>query len=263
MVLALRQVIATARLAALGSVLESPVFLLDYLLRLLRVAVLLALWRVVLGAEGAASPVALGTVLTYALLAEVFGDQLSVRTTIANAFWQGSIAQHFLRPMLLVPQFASEMLGGWLVNFALFSLPLLLAASLFGVDPQPASGTSALLFAASLSLAICVGLAFDFIVAALTVALEQPVWLMQWVSQAVAVVLSGAVIPLALLPWGLGSVLEWLPFASLAWAPLAIYTGIGEAPRLIALQVAWACVLWPLAGWLWRANREKVVGFGG
>ena len=52
--------------------------------------------------------------------------------------------------------------------------------------------------------------------------------------------LSGAVIPLALLPWGLGDVLEWLPFASLAWAPLSIYTGIGDAPRLIALQVFWA-----------------------
>jgi ABC-type uncharacterized transport system permease subunit len=38
---------------------------------------------------------------------------------------------------------------------------------------------------------------------------------------------------------------------------------MAEAPRLIALQLAWACVLWPLAGWLWRANREKVVGFGG
>ncbi len=261
--LALRQTLATARLAALGSVLESPIFLLDYLLRLLRVAVLLALWRIVLGANPEASPIALASVLTYALLGEVFGDQLSVRTTIADAFWQGTIAQHFLRPMALVGQFASEMLGGWLVNFALFSLPLLFAAPLFGVDPWPASATSALLFALSLALAICVGLAIDFIVAALTVALEQPVWLMQWVSQAVAMVLSGAVIPLALLPWGLGDALEWLPFASLAWAPLSIYTGIGEAPRLVALQVVWAAVLWPVAGWLWRAHREKVVGFGG
>ena len=75
--------------------------------------------------------------------------------------------------------------------------------------------------------------------------------------------LSGAVMPLALLPWGLGDVLAWLPFAAIAWAPLAIYTGIGDPPRLMALQVGWAFVLWPLAGWLWRANREKVVGYGG
>jgi ABC-2 type transport system permease protein len=261
--LALRQWRATAWLAGSATVGESPVFLLDYLLRALRVAVLLSLWRIVIGARPDASPVALQAVLCYALLAEAFADQLYVRTTISEAFWQGSITQYFLRPMLLVPQFAAEMLGGWVVNFALFSLPLLLAAPLFGVDVRPASVLAAALFGMSLVLAISVGLAFDFIAAAVTVALEQPVWIVQWVRQAVTVVLAGSVVPLTLLPWNLGAVLEWLPFASIAWAPLAIYTGMGHAVRLIALQVVWAAVLWPLAGWLWRANREKVVGYGG
>ena len=49
--------LATAWLAGSAAVTESPAFLLDYLLRALRVAVLLSLWRVVLG-QGAASPVA-------------------------------------------------------------------------------------------------------------------------------------------------------------------------------------------------------------
>lgn len=254
--------LATAWLAGSATVTESPVFLLDYLMRALRVAVLLALWRIVLG-ERAESPVALGSVLCYALLAELLADQLYVRTTLAEAFWQGTIAQNFLRPMPLVAQFAAEMLGGWCVNALLFSLPLLLVAPLLGVELQPASAAAGLLFAGSLLLAIVVGLAFDFITAALTVALEQPVWLMFWVRQATTVVLSGAVVPLALLPWGLGDALEWLPFASVAWAPLAIYTGIGEPARLLGLQLFWACALWPLAGWLWRANREKIVGHGG
>ena len=254
--------LATAWLAGSAAVTESPAFLLDYLLRALRVAVLLSLWRIVLG-QGARSPVPAAAVLSYALLAEVFADQLFIRTTLADAFWQGTIAQHFLRPMAIVPQFAAEMLGGWLVNLLFFSLPLLLAAPLFGVDPRPTSGAAAALFGLSLVLAVLVGLAFDFITAALTVALEQPVWLVFWVRQAVSVVLSGAVVPLALLPWGLGGALEWLPFASVAWAPLAIYTGMGEPARLLALQVFWTLALWPLAGWLWRANREKVVGYGG
>jgi ABC-type uncharacterized transport system permease subunit len=254
--------LATAWLAGSAAVTDSPAFLLDYLLRALRVAVLLSLWRIVLG-QGVASPVPVAAVLCYALLAEVFAEQLFVQTTLANAFWQGTIAQHFLRPMALVPQFAAEMLGGWLVNLLFFSLPLLLAAPLLGVDPRPASGAAAALFGLSLFLAIVVGLAFDFITAALTVALEQPVWLVFWVRQSVSVVLSGAVVPLALLPWGLGGALEWLPFASVAWAPLAIYTGMAEPARLIALRLFWAAALWPLAGWLWTANREKVVGYGG
>ena len=254
--------LATAWLAGSAAVTESPAFLLDYLLRGLRVAVLLSLWRIVLG-QGAHSPVPAAAVLSYALLAEVFADQLFVQTTLANAFWQGTIAQHFLRPMAIVPQFAAEMLGGWLVNLIFFSLPLLLAAPLFGVDPRPASGAAAALFGLSLFLAILVGLAFDFITAALTVALEQPVWLVFWVRQSISVVLSGAVVPLALLPWGLAGALEWLPLASVAWAPLAIFTGMGDPARLLALQLFWTLALWPLAGWLWRANREKVVGYGG
>ena len=165
--------------------------------------------------------------------------------------------------MSLVGQFASEMSGGWIVGLVCFSLPLLLAAPLLGVDPAPASALAGLGFALSLALAISVGLALDFVFASLTVALEQPVWLVQWVRQALAVLLAGNLVPLALYPWGLGAVFEWLPFASLAWAPLAIYTGAGDAPRLLALQVFWSLALWPLAGLLFRANREKVVGYGG
>ena len=32
---------------------------------------------------------------------------------------------------------------------------------------------------------------------------------------------------------------------------------------LVVRQAGWAILLWPLAGWLWRANREKVTIYGG
>ncbi|HYW87562.1 MAG TPA: hypothetical protein VFB50_07320, partial [Chloroflexota bacterium] len=64
-------------------------------------------------------------------------------------------------------------------------------------------------------------------------------------------------------PWGLGELFSWLPFASTAWAPLAIFTGAGDPLRLLLVQVGWVVVLWPLTNRLWVANREKVVGYGG
>jgi ABC-type uncharacterized transport system permease subunit len=55
----------------------------------------------------------------------------------------------------------------------------------------------------------------------------------------------------------------WLPFASIASAPLRLYTGTGTAQELLPLQLLWATLLWPLTLWLWRVNQERMVSYGG
>jgi ABC-2 type transport system permease protein len=260
----LRACASTAALAASGQVHDGPLFLFDYALRALRVGVLLALWRVVFGAaDEARLPMPLASVLTYTLLAEVFADLLAVRTGLWVAFWQGTIVGHFTRPMSVVAQFASVAAGSFALHFALFSVPLLAIAPWVGVELRPASAAAGALLPASLALAVAVGLALDFLFVGLGVALELPAFLFHSVRTAIAGVLGGSLVPLALYPAGIGAALEWLPFASLAWAPLAIYVGASAPGRLLALQVAWAAALWPLVLWLWRANREKLVAHGG
>jgi ABC-2 type transport system permease protein len=248
---------------AAGDVGDSPLFVVDYGLRILRVLVLLALWRTVLGGRETTNPMPLAAVLTYTVIAEVFAEQLAVRTTLNVAFWEGTLVIRFLRPMGMVRQLASEMAGRWTIGLGLFSVPLLLLTPLLGVDPRPSSVAAGGLFVVSLGLAVLVGLALDFLFGALTVALEQPVWLIDYTRTAIATLLSGSLLPLAYYPWGLGDIFSWLPFAAMAWAPLAIYTGAGEPVRLLISQVVWIAVLWPIADWMWRANREKLVGYGG
>lgn len=263
MVLRLRKYWTTAVMAATGFVGDSPLFLLDYLLRLLRVAVLLALWRTIFAGRGPASGMSLGLVLTYTLTAEVFAEPLAARTELGWALFQGTVATRFLQPMGIVGQFAAESLGRWSVGFVVFSLPLLLIAPLLGVDPRPASPLAGAIFVVSLGLAVVVGLAIEFIFGGLVIAMQQGIYAVDRLRAAVTALLSGAVLPLALLPWGLGGIFAWLPFAAMASAPLRIYTGTGDPLPLLASQVAWAIVLWPIAGWLWRVNREKLAGFGG
>ena len=246
-----------------GVIGDSPLFVLEYALRLLRVLVLLSLWRMILEGRPPSSGMSLGSVLTYTLIGEVFAQQLALRTTLRDAFWEGTLVIRFLRPMGLVRQLSAEMVGRWALHFGLFSLPLLVLAPLLGVDPRPASPTAAALFGLALILAVLVGLAMDVLFGALTVALEQPVWLVDYVRTAVATLLSGSLLPLAYYPWGLGEAFGWLPFAAMAWAPLAIFTGTGDPATLLLSQAVWTVVLWPLADWLWRANREKLVGYGG
>ena len=258
-----RAYLKTAAMSATSYIGDSPLFLMDYGLRFLRVVILLALWRVILGDRGPVEGLTLSAVLTYALIAEVFAEQLTARTELTNDLWQGTIAMRFLQPLAIVGQFAAEMAGRWAIGLALFSLPLLLVAPLLGVDPRPASLAAGAFFVLSLALAVVVGLAVEFIFGALSVVFSQNAYVTELTRTAVGTILSGAIVPLALLPWGLGEIFTWLPFAAMASAPLRIYTGTGEPLPLLLLQLGWAVALWPLAGWLWRIYRERLAFYGG
>jgi ABC-2 type transport system permease protein len=258
----------TAQLAAASYVGDSPLFLLDYLLRIVRVVVLLALWRSILGTPTgeralAEAGLSLAAVLTYTVVSEAFSQQLEVRTELDVELWDGAVVVRFLRPASLVGQLAAELLGRWAFGLVGFAIPLFLVAPLLGVDPLPASPVAGALFVASLVLGTTVGLALDFIFAILMAALQISVWVVHSVRTAVGTVLSGALIPLALLPGGLGELFGYLPFAATASAPLRIYTASGPPALLLLSQVSWAVCLWLIAGRLWSANRERLVGYGG
>src|SRR5207253_711008 len=128
----LRKYWKTAALSATAFVGDSPLFLLDYLLRFLRVAVLRRVpsgtWRVILAGRGTTAGMTIGSVLTYTLIAEVFGEQLACQTGIDEAIWDGTIAARFLRPMGTVAQFAAETFGRWWFSISNFSIPLLLCS---------------------------------------------------------------------------------------------------------------------------------------
>ncbi|HEU5315414.1 MAG TPA: ABC-2 family transporter protein [Chloroflexota bacterium] len=264
---ATRKYLKTAEMAFSAFFSDGPLVLLDYLMRLLRVMILLALWRLVLDSRGAGATddpgLSLGALLTYTLIAQVFAPQLDVTTRIEDAMWEGTLTGRFLQPMGLVANFTSELLGTWAMVFLTFSAPLLLLAPALGVDPRPASPLHGLLFVASLALAATLGVAVDFIFCGIAGAIGQNIWLIKYVRTGLMTILSGVLLPLQFLPWGLGDVFAWLPFASMASAPLRVYTGTGDAAWLIPLQAAWCVALWPVASWIWSANRERLAFHGG
>ena len=263
-----RAFVQTARLAAAGYVGDSPLFLLDYVLRIARVVVLLALWRMILSTPGgeAASVEAgltLAAVLTYTVIAEAFSEQLYLRTELDYEIWDGAAIVRFLRPVTLVGQLLAEVAGRWAFSLAIFSVPLLLVAPLLGVSPLPASPGSGLLFLPSLVLGAAVGLALEFVFATIMIYLNLNIWVLRSLRSAIGTILAGSLIPLALLPAGLGDLFSYLPFAAMASAPLRIYTGTGPPLVLMLSQLTWAVALGYLAGRLWEASRERIAGYGG
>lgn len=242
---------------------ESRLFVFGYLLRLMRVLAMLAVWRTLLAGRGLVSGLSLPKVLTYTLASELFADLLSCRSGLESSWFDGRISTRFLRPMSIFHQFSSEMLGRAAASFVFFSVPLFLMAPLMGVDPRPASVTAGLMAVISIVAAVSVGLAIEYLIAGLGIAVQIHPYAINNVRTAVTTVFSGAFLPLALLPWHMGSWLAWLPFASQASAPLRIYTGTGDSLPLIATQCLWMALLWPAASWIWRVTREKMVSYGG
>ena len=264
MILTARKHLKTAAMVAMRSLDDAGwAIAVNFGMRLLRVAFLLSLWRMLLPETGEVSGLTRGAVLTYTLVAEAFSGLLGSRSGLDTALWRGDIANRFLRPAGIYGQFIAEMFGGSLNGLLLFALPLYCIAPLLGVDPLPASAAAASLFVGSLILAVCIAAALDFIFAGLMVLLEQNVYALMQIRSAVSALMSGAVIPLALMPWGIGDVLGYLPFASLASGPLRIYTGTGDPALLLGLQAFWLAVLWPLAHLVWTINRERLVSHGG
>jgi ABC-type uncharacterized transport system permease subunit len=255
--------LATARIAVFGPLSDGPWAACSVALRFVRVLILLAIWRTLIPPGTSASGFGPGAVLTYSLVAEVFSAQLNVRTPIGLALWHGTIAPRFTWPMPLATQYAAEMAGEWVLPLVLVSAPLLLLAPLLGVDPLPASPARLALFALSLPLAIAVGIAIDMAAVVLIVRIDLGPRVLDAARAVVQAICSGAWVPLALLPFHLGAVFDWLPFASAASAPLRIYTGTGDPLPLLALQSAWAVALTATVWLAWNATRERVALYGG
>ncbi len=254
----------TANIAAKSQMGDSPHFLLYSLLRLLRVALLLSLWRILLkDRSGGVDGLTLPTLLTYTLIAELFAEQMAAQTGIDDLLWNGTILTRFLQPMPLAGIVTAEMFGKWRVGFWTVTVPLLLVCPLLGISPLPASVLAGFLFVLSLVLAVMVGLALDTIFASYLIAWGGSVWILSDLRQALATLLTGAFLPYALLPFGVGKVFEWLPFAAMASAPLQIFTGTGEPLKLLAMQVFWAIVLTFTASRVWNFSRERIVSQGG
>lgn len=246
-----------------GTSYDTPLFLVHDLIRVVRVLLLLAIWRTILAPDEVVGGMTASAVLTYTLIAAVFGTMLDVRTQLRYTIWSGAVVVRYLQPIGVVGIYGAEWLGQWVFDLVTFSLPLALISPLLGVDPRPASLVHGVLFVLSLGLGVTVGLAIDFLFAALLVRTRGSLWAMEMLRNSTGILLSGALLPLQLYPWDIGEVFAWLPFAAMASAPLRIYTGTGDPVSLLLSQLAWAAVLWPFAQWCWRASREQMVAAGG
>lgn len=233
--------------------------LAQYLLQIGALAALLMIWRSLFLQGVDLEGLTLEQLYSYTILSTILGPMLNVHSPASGWLHDGSVLGLYQRPAGIFAQLAAHTIGGWGMHFLCLSVPVFLLAVCCGVDMQPASGW----FVVSLLLAVLQGFAVDFLFACLLIRMRNLEWCVHCLRDALTALLTGALIPFAVLPWGLGEILQLSPFGMLAGAPLAIFTGLETPWLLISAQIFWNLVLWPMAIYGFRASRERMVSYGG
>jgi ABC-2 type transport system permease protein len=236
----------------------------DYAVRFIRFFILILIWRSLAAAGANFNGLTLDRILTYLLMASVLHQQLNIITPATSALWEGSIIGRYTRPVPVIGSFVAETVGRWWIPvFLFYGLPLWLVSPLLGINPLPASPACGFLSVLSLALSASLGFAMDILFAALAMLMKNGSWAAVMVREALASIFSGALIPFAVLPWNLGRIFALLPFGSIANAPLSVYIGTGDTPRLFLLQIFWNITIWIAAVRFYHKSEERMISFGG
>jgi len=251
--------IKTARLSAQTKTNGGIVYLLpDILIKICTLIPLIFLWRTVM-ASGVEVEMSLEQMLTYTYVSALLADMLVVKTAASGWLSEGVLLKLYGRPLPVLSQLAAQTVGEWMPLLLLFSLPMALLAPLLNVRLIPASP----LFLLSLLLCVTLGFAVDSLFACLSIKLRNMNWLIGRMRTAITVILSGTVIPIKLLPFGMAKVMKYQPFAGLGGAPLSVFAGVADARETIVLQIIWNLILWPTALLVWKKSQEGMVSYGG
>ncbi len=229
---------------------------------LVRIAALLALcfiWRALFSQGADLDGLTLPQMLSYTVLGAALAPMLDVRTPASSWLHDGTMLSQYLRPSPVLGQVAAHTVGGWLLPLLIFTSPVLLFSALLGVSLVPATPW----FFLSLPLAILQGFAVDYLFACLLMRMKNLEWTVHSIREALTALLTGALIPFAALPWGVGEWLSLSPLGTLAGAPLALFSGLESPERLIPAQLFWTLTLWPLALLCFRKSSERMVSYGG
>ena len=253
-------IFATIKISAQGK-LNGGIFAIfaAYLLKIVYLAPMLLIWKTFAESGLDLGGFTVDTLLTYTCVSAMLGQLLNIQTGAVTWHYDGGIIDLYRRPQTIFGQLITKTVGGLLPELIFFSLPIAAIMRFFGVNTIPATP----LFFPCLLLSVSLGFAVDFLFTCFIIRLQNGAWMACSIRAAVTSLLSGAVIPFALLPFNLGGVFALLPFGSLAAAPLAVFAGAAEPLSVLPLQVFWNLILWPSAFWAFAKSREKMVSYGG
>ncbi|SDT02155.1 ABC transporter permease [Microlunatus soli] len=231
------------------------------------VIILYYLWRAAYAGRGSIAGLSWDEMRTYVVIAYGLNALVGWRTGTAMmaTIRTGDVVFDMVRPLNYCGTQIARALGFTAVEGAISMIFTLVIGLLF-LDIRPPSSIGAgLLFAVALIIGFLTKVLVVFGVSLLTFWTLNGMGLM-WSQQAIMQILSGTIVPLALMPSWLQVIAGVLPLRGIVSTPLQLYLGKSsgwDAAGLIGLQLVWLVVLWALANLAWRRAFRAVEIQGG
>lgn len=189
-------------------------------------------------------------------------------TDLYQRIVDGSYVYDLCRPVNLYSQWFARILSHRITPLLLY-LPFVGGSALFFPGlyqlSLPISVLSFVAFIVALCAAIITSTAVSCILSVLQIRVELGRGLVSFLSFVISF-LSGAEVPLPILPGSMVSVLRWLPFAGMFDVPCSLYLGlipVSKSIVFIVRQLVWSSVLIVAGRYLLRISLKRVVIQGG
>ena len=243
--------------------------LTSFLADVVKTAVMLAVWIAVYRQRSTIAGFDSPMMITYLLISQalnnIYGFHNAAERLITSKINKGTIGFDLLKPVRFTTARLAENLGQTVLQ-VIFAMLMIIGFKMFMPELSlPASGVYALLFAVS----ACIGFFIMFSVSLMSGLLAfwtMSSWGLRNAKNAIVNFFSGALVPIALLPGWLQSIVNVLPFKNIIYVPTMIYMGqysLQEALGCIGLQLFWAAALWLLTKALFGLAIRKVSINGG
>jgi ABC-2 type transport system permease protein len=241
-------------------------FWMSLILDSIQMMILVYFWRAVYSQTATLGGLGLEQTLTYILLAQVFGaltDQELI-WEFGTQLREGLIVHNLLRPVGFQASYYVQALANLAMRL-LLNIPMALLATLaFGLrwPTDPAAWAA---FAVSALLGYTALFFFHWILGSLTFYTTE-VWGLGVLVFGMTRFFSGALVPLAIMPEWLRTVVLAIPFAQSLAIPLNFLSGItpvSQAPAVWLSQLAWVIGLGITARLFFRVAIRKITVQGG
>jgi ABC-2 type transport system permease protein len=220
------------------------------------------IWKAIAASGELAQP--FSAIIAYVALARVIENATSsdVEYWVGDRIRKGTIVNELKKPISLRLQIYFHQLGKSSFKMLVRGIPALLAGIFFLGVGVP-SIQNLLLFGFSIFLTMNLAIALSYATAML-VFWTKIDWGLRMIRGTIGGLLSGAMIPLYLVPDNLRNFFYLTPFPSMVDAPISIYQGTADSlVQVFGTQMAWILIVFLAAELLWRKARKKLTVQGG